>query len=347
MRNVALALLIACGPAATDLPAEAAPAAPTPAADAPMATWEGGTITAAELDEEVRSELVKLETEYLTGGYQARSRALEGLAVEKMLAAAAEAKGVPVEELLRVEVEEKITAPTLDEMHELYPAMARRMGEVPFETAQPYLEQELIYRKQVERYGVYIDELKTSVGFKIELPYPDLPRVDIAFSDSDPFRGDVDAPVTIVQFAEYACHYCGVVEPTLDELMKRYEGKIKIVFKDYPLREQGPSIPAAISAHCAGEQGKYWEMNHLMLTNQGALNDSSYRGWAGELDLDTEAFGACLSSGKFEPVVQASAELGRSLGVNSTPTFFVNGLLLSGAQPVEQFAMIIDKELAK
>lgn len=347
MRLLALALLIGCGPTPSDSPAVAAPAHPEAAGDAPIATWTGGSITDAELQAEVNNQLVKLETEYLTSVYQAKSQAIEGLAMEKMLAATAEAQGIEVDALLKVEVEEKITAPTEAEMREIYPAMARRMGEVPFETARPYLEQELIYRKQVARYGEYIDELKTSVSYASALPYPDLPRVEIPLTGSEPTRGNADAAVTIVQFAEYACHYCGVVEPTLAELMERYEGKIKIVFKDYPLRETGPSISAAVAAHCAGEQGQYWEMNHRMLTNQQSLSDGSYRLWAGELGLDGDAFGACLTSGRFEPVVQASAEMGRELGVNSTPTFFVNGLLLSGALPVEQFSALIDKELAK
>lgn len=347
MRHVVLCSLLsllACG-STVEAPAEAAPASPVSASNAPVATWEGGQLTAAELDEEVHNQLVKLETDYLMGVYQAKMRAVDGMAVEKILEAEASAKGLTIEVLLAQEVEAKIAQPTEQEMQEIYPAMARRMGDVPFETAKPYLMQELIYRKSVERYGVYIEELKTKVGYKSYVDYPDLPRVEVALADHDPIRGNVDAPVTIVQFAEYACHYCGVVEPTLDELLERYGDKIRIVFKDYPLRETGPSIGAAVAAHCAGEQGKYWELNDKMLHNQRALGDAQYRAWGAEIGLDAAKFEACLTSGKYEPLVKADAEAGQALGVNSTPTFFVNGLLVSGAQPVEEFARVIDREL--
>jgi protein-disulfide isomerase len=347
MRHLAycsLIALIACG-STGEPPAAAAPSTPASEDSAPVATWEGGQLTQGELNEEVHNQLVKLETDYLMGVYQAKTRALDGLAVEKILEKEASARGMDIEGLLAAEVEAKITQPTEAEMRELYPAMARRMGDVPYETAMPYLAQELIYRKSVDRYGAYIEELKAKVGFQSSIPYPDLPRVTVELADHDPIRGNADAPVTIVQFAEYACHYCGVVEPTLDELMERYGDKIRIVFKDYPLRETGPSIGAAVAAHCAGEQGKYWELNDKMLHNQRALGDAQYRAWGAEIGLDGEKFESCLTSGKYEPLVQADAEAGQALGVNSTPTFFVNGLLVSGAQPVEEFARVIDREL--
>ncbi|TNE86875.1 MAG: DsbA family protein [Deltaproteobacteria bacterium] len=347
MRPVTLTmlfLLAACGPA-TEKHAEAAPADPVGAPDAPVAQWKGGQLTQAELDAEVHNQLVKLETEYLMGTYEAKSRALDALAVEKMLEAEAKSRDTDIDGLLKIEVEDKISAPTEAEMRELYPAMARRMGEVPFDTAKPYLEQELIYRKSVERYGAYIGELKAKTGFESFIDYPELPRMKVELADHDPIRGNAEAPVTIVQFAEYACHYCGVVEPTLDALLDKYGDKVRIVFKDYPLRETGPSIGAAVAAHCAGEQGKYWELNDKMLHNQRALGDAQYKAWGAEIGLDGDKFSACLASGKYEPLVKADSEQGQKLGVNSTPTFFINGLLVSGAQPIEEFSKVIDREL--
>ena len=175
--------------------------------------------------------------------------------------------------------------------------------------------------------------------------FQDPPRLGNQFDD-DPMLGKKDAPVTIVQFAEYQCYYCNQAAPTLERLMKEYDGRVRLVFKDYPLSNHTAALPAAVAARCAGDQGKYWEMNKILLANQQALLEDDLHGYAKKLGLDMDRFQECQTSGRFEPSIQADLALGNEKGVDATPTFFINGVLLPGAQPYDRFAALIDRELA-
>ena len=120
-----------------------------------------------------------------------------------------------------------------------------------------------------------------------------------------------------------------------------------MVFKDFPLPNHAEAFKAAEAAHCAGEQGKYWELHDAMFANQRALHVPALKETARKLGLDGAKFDACLDSGKHAPNVKADYELGQRMGVNSTPTIYVNGRPLMGAQPFEAFKQIIDEELAR
>jgi protein-disulfide isomerase len=120
-----------------------------------------------------------------------------------------------------------------------------------------------------------------------------------------------------------------------------------MIFKDFPLPNHAEAFKAAEAAHCAGEQGKYWELHDAMFANQRALHVPTLKETARKLGLDGARFDACLDSGKHAPNVKADYELGQRMGVNSTPTIYVNGRPLMGAQPFEAFKQIIDEELAR
>ena len=226
------------------------------------------------------------------------------------------------------------------------PFIAPCMPGATLEAARPHIVQELRQRSLSARYTTYIDDLRERVGVNRDFPYPDLPRADVPVDADDPVFGPDDAPVTIVQFAEYQCYFCNRVLPTLHQLTEEYEGKVRLVFKDFPLQNHPQAMPAAIAAHCAGDQDKYWPYNETLLANQGALGREDLLGYARDLTLDLDAFSECLDSGRFESVVLRAMEQGRQLGVQATPTFFINGLVLSGAQPYDRFASLIDRELA-
>ena len=118
-----------------------------------------------------------------------------------------------------------------------------------------------------------------------------------------------------------------------------------MVYKDFPLENHQRALPAAVAARCAGEQGKYWEMSRKLLENQQALGDDDFQTYASNLSLDVNTFETCRNSGEMEPLVRAAFKQGQDAGVAATPTFYVNGLLVSGAQPYDQFKAIIDQEL--
>jgi protein-disulfide isomerase len=130
-------------------------------------------------------------------------------------------------------------------------------------------------------------------------------------------------------------------------VFQTYGGKVRWVFKDFPLPNHAEAIGAAEAAHCAGEQKKYWEMHDLLFTNQRALQVPALKQYARTLGLDGAAFDKCLDSGKYTASIREDVALGEKMGVNSTPFIYINGRPLVGAQPFEAFKQIIDEELAR
>jgi protein-disulfide isomerase len=313
-----------------------------------VATWEGGEVTMADLEAEIGARLVTMEQEYQLQRYELLSRALDGAVDDALLEAEAESRKLAdVRALLSQEIEEKITLPTDGEVEAFYTEVQPQLRGAKLEEVRSMLVAELMQRKMADRYEAYIAELREKKGVEASLPYPDLARVEIEVVDTDPVKGAKDAPITIVQYAEYQCYYCNKVSPTLDALLDDYEGKVRLVFKDFPLENHQRAMPAAVAARCAGEQDKYWEMNRILLANQQALRDSDFDQYAKQLGLDGEQFTKCLSSGVHEPRIREAFASGQQVGVQATPTFYVNGVLVSGAQPYDRFKDVIERELER
>ncbi|UCC48350.1 MAG: DsbA family protein [Gemmatimonadota bacterium] len=167
-------------------------------------------------------------------------------------------------------------------------------------------------------------------------------------------RGSADAPVVIEEYADFLCGYCGMVAAlTLPQIMEEYveTGKVRFVFFDYPLG-QGASVLAAEAARCAGDQGAYWPMQRVLFTRMrewGSKRDPrrTFGEYADALGLDGGALEACLESHRHRDIVLASQRRARQLGLNSTPVFFINGRLVTGAMGYDQMAAMIEEELAK
>ena len=166
--------------------------------------------------------------------------------------------------------------------------------------------------------------------------------------DDDPVEGDPNAPVTIIEFSDFQCPYCGkFYKETLPQITETYieTGKVKLVFRDFPLNFHQYAQKASEAAECADEQGKFWEYHNILFENQDALTIDDLKQYASDLNLDTEQFNECLDSGKYEEEVKSDMEDGSSYGVSGTPAFFINGQLLSGAQPFSAFQSVIEQEL--
>lgn len=184
---------------------------------------------------------------------------------------------------------------------------------------------------------------------------PDVPATPERMSvsaDDDPSIGPADAPVTIVEFSDYQCPYCKRFrDQTLDQLLSTYEGKIRFVYRDFPLNGIHPAAQqAAEAAECADDQGQFWAMHDLIFQGQNALAKAPgatdlFKVYAAKLKLDMEQFSTCLESGMHASEVQRDLEDGIAYGVNDTPTFFINGQLVSGAVPFATLAELIDQEL--
>lgn len=360
----ALFLLGACDSKLAEAPSaeaakNAAPAAAAPAAAAPsaapgavadptmvVASWNGGQLTYADLLVDVQGQLTKLEVDYLTNKHQTESQALEQLMMKAVLDAEAKARGVAdVDALLKAEVEDKVAAPTEDEVRAHYAVLQRNLRGAAYEEVADRVRQDLVRRRQGERFGAYFEELKAKYKANTSLPVPNMPRIQVSVDD-DPMKGSPDAKVTIIQFAEFQCPYCGKADEVVDQVLKKYDGKVRMVFRDFPLGFHDRAIPAAVAANCASEQGKYWEMHRAMMANQGALAEADLLAHATTLQLDLNKWNTCRQDPKQTAEVQKDMEDGSAAGVTGTPAFFINGILLSGALPLEEFEAVIDRELA-
>ena len=170
-------------------------------------------------------------------------------------------------------------------------------------------------------------------------------KVDFKITSSDHVRGAKNAKVTLVEFSDFECPFCGRHAPTMDKILKDYAGKVRLVFKHFPLSFHQQAMLAANASECASEQGKFWEMHDKIFANQDNLSAADYSAWAKELGLNMSQFDGCLSSNKYQARIQSDMQLGSQSGVDGTPATFVNGQLLSGAQPYESFKTLIDAEL--
>ena len=162
---------------------------------------------------------------------------------------------------------------------------------------------------------------------------PDLPlgpRQDVALGDA-PVRGSRNAPMMIVEFADYQCPYCQQMHPELKILQQELAGKVAVAFKDFPLAMHANAEKAAEAARCAGEQGKYWDFHDMLFHNSDNLEVAQIKQYAHDLKLNQANFEACLDSGKEAAAVQKDQAQGKQLGVRATPSFFFNGRLFTGA----------------
>jgi protein-disulfide isomerase len=179
---------------------------------------------------------------------------------------------------------------------------------------------------------------------------PAQPPTTAVSADDDAVKGDPNAPVTIIEFSDYECPFCAkFYAQTLPELDEKYikTGKVKLVYRDFPLGNHRYAQKAAEAAECAGEQGKYYEMHDKLFDNGVTGGVDEYKIFAEEIGLDTEEFNECLDNGKMESEVKKDLQDGIAAGVDGTPAFFVNGIRVSGAQPFGVFEQIIEQELAK
>lgn len=168
--------------------------------------------------------------------------------------------------------------------------------------------------------------------------------------DDDVVLGEEDAPVTIIEFGDFECPFCKRLHDEAgvqlrDEYIKT--GKVKMVYRDYPLSFHPSAQPAAEAAECAGEQGKYWQYHDELFTRQATLAGLDYVKLAGELGLDTATFKTCVDTHKYADEIAKDMADGNAAGVDGTPATFINGKLVSGAVPYATIKAAIEEALAQ
>jgi len=221
-------------------------------------------------------------------------------------------------------------------------------GALPFETFKPIIDEQIQKANAALKKGVKPDKLydvlvAENVQSAGHAEQELAAKVDVG---NAPVLGPRNAPVTIVEWSDFQCPFCGRVEPTLQQLRQEYKGKIRLAWKNQPLSFHPNAMPAAEAAMAAHEQGKFWEFHDALFKRQGELGPALYDEVAKQLGLDMDRFHASIQSHRHAAQIQADMSAGSAVGAQGTPTFFINGKKLVGAQPVDAFKQVIDAELA-
>ncbi len=234
----------------------------------------------------------------------------------------------------------------------------RISGAQPIAKFQSILDEELkIADKYIKRgvpadnlYKTIIAEESAKMAKKVARPSdarPPVPGKPIVMNQGASMaKGPEDAPVVIYQFSEFQCPFCSRVEPSITQLLEAYPGKIRLVFKNFPLAFHADAPLASEAALAAGEQGKFWEMHEVLFKNQKNLKREALTEYAKQVGLDLDKFNAALDSHKFEEQVKKEIAEGQAAGVSGTPSFVINGKLVVGAQPFDTFKTEVEAALA-
>jgi len=172
-------------------------------------------------------------------------------------------------------------------------------------------------------------------------------RYDVP-EDDDPSMGPADAEIVIIEFSDYQCPYCKKWhDEVFSQLLAEYPDQIRFVYRDFPLTSIHPqAVPAAIAANCAGELGNYWDYYTALFSYEYDLGREAFIQYASEIGLDVDAFTECIDEERYYDEVMADLTYAANLGVQATPTFFINGIPIGGAYPFDVFKEVIDTELA-
>ncbi len=311
-----------------------------------VATFSDQKITAAQLDEKVKPQLAEAEEKYQKEKFQLRQQTLDRMILESLLEAEAKKRGFANgEAFIKAEIEDKVATPPEEKVKQLYEQSA---GKLPpgatLDQYRPQIIDFLTKQEKQDKARELFDSLKKSANVVVKLPEPARPRKQV--EAKGPSRGPENAPVIIVEFSDFECPFCQRGHDTMEQVMQAYAGKLRLVFRQFPLDFHPHAQKAAEASLCANEQGKFWEYHDVLFKNREKLEPASLKEYAGSLGLDAAKFGQCVESSKFANQVKEDMEAGRKVGVSGTPAFFINGIVLSGAQPFEEFKKVIDAELA-
>lgn len=223
---------------------------------------------------------------------------------------------------------------------------------IPAEHINPQVREKIKNYLEMERKKEAVDKWLASQTKKtpveVYIQKPRRPSFPVEVGNA-PVTGGKEAKVTIVEFSDFQCPFCAKGADLLKEIKKKYGNKVKVAFKNFPLPFHNHAEQAAVAGLCANEQGSeyFWKYHDEMFANQDSLDTEGLKKMAKKVGLKPDAFDKCLAENKYLAQVKADMEEGKKVKVKSTPTFFVNGKLINGAQPLEVFSEIIDEELAQ
>jgi protein-disulfide isomerase len=302
-----------------------------------VATIAGRTIYEDELLPSLEEQLQQLRNQE----YELKSRALERLIDQKLLEAAASRKGVTTDILIGQEVSSRVSDPTDSEIQAFYLGQQDRR---PLEEMKLRLREALKQARLERAKEAYIEQLRRESAVAVLLVPP---KVEVGY-DPSRVRGNPQAPITIVEFSDFECPFCRGSEELIKNLLSKYGDKVKVAYRDFPLRQNhSHAETAAEAARCANEQGKFWAYHDLLFANPAKLDSGGLLEQARTAGLNETQFLSCLNTGKYRSAVDADVKAGSRAHVGGTPAFFVNGVVIAGAQSPAVFEKTIDAELAR
>jgi protein-disulfide isomerase len=299
-----------------------------------VAEIAGRKITADELEEKQASKLLQAKYKY----YVAERDALEQFIDEQILELQAKKEGVTLDELYKRHVTINVQEPTEDQLRFYYEGV---QTDESYESARANIIDTVHQLRLKKSHDKYIADLRAQYGVVVELSQPSA-QVDVTGAQR---LGSEKAPVQIVEFADYECPYCQKVNDDLAKLREQFGNQISFVYKDFPLPMHPLAARAAEAARCAGDQGKFWEFHDDLFKNK-KLSASELKLEARALKLDTARFDKCLDGGEQIAPVKKDAQEGKKLGLEGTPSFFVNGHFMSGAVGYAKLRDSVVRELA-
>ena len=344
------AVLAACGPqpAADAQAAGAQTAAGGRASDddlpAVLAKVGGDAITLDQVREQSGGELDQLESTYLRKRHDIVESAVHQMLRERLFTAEAAKTGASIEELLAREAGGSLE-PSEEEIAAWYRDNPDRVGGRPLAQVHAAIS-DFLARQRGQNAAKSLEErLEQEQGVVVNIgPYRE--RFD---NDGAPERGPADAPITLVEFSDFQCPFCGRFFSTLQQVEKEFGDTVRVVYRQFPLPSLHPDAQKAAEASlCAQEQGKFWEMHDLMFQEQDRLGVADLKEKAGRLGLAQQDFDQCLDSGRMGSRISADQREGQRVGVNGTPALFVNGVVVEGgAVPYEAVSAAIHEELQR
>jgi protein-disulfide isomerase len=333
--------------AASAAESKASSEAPPPAAsDIPnvLANVGSDSITMSDIRARVGDNLDQLEARYRKDRYSVVNTALQDILHERVLGAEAKKQGKTVDQLVEAELGAPLE-PTETDISAWYLANTGRVGNRPIDQIRPQIADFLRKERRKEATEKLDKRLNTENKVAIHLePY----RLTLN-NEGAAAMGPENAKVTLVEFSDFQCPFCGRFYPTLKQIEQKYADKVRIVYRQYPIASLHPNaFKAAEASLCANDQGKFWDLHDLMFQEQAQLSVRELKEKAKRLGMDQKKFDSCLDSGRYTERVQDDLKEGARAGVTGTPALFVNGIEIpGGAVSFDVVSKALDKELAQ
>jgi protein-disulfide isomerase len=284
-----------------------------------VATVNSENITQGDVEDRLKPLVASIDDQI----YELRKRQLDARINDMLLEQEAQKRKVPARQLYDSEVLNKIKPVTDEEAKKFYDDNKARI-QGTFEERRAQIIQYVQTQRESEAEAALAGELRKAGSVKVYLSPPEPPVFTIS-TNGRPWRGGASATVTIIEFTDFQCPSCARTQPILEDLVKEYGDKLKLVVRDFPLDQHKQAFKAAEAAEAAQAQGKFWEFTALLFKNQEALQVDKLKEYASQIGLDRAKFDKALDSGQYAATVQSDLEDGEKVGVDSTPTVFING----------------------